>query len=80
TKPQGAFYIYADCRRFLNEQIPDSMALSQYLLDKAGVAITPGNDFGEHLSQQYCRFAFTVSLQTESLNFEKLSLFRESNE
>ncbi|MEX0614732.1 MAG: aminotransferase class I/II-fold pyridoxal phosphate-dependent enzyme, partial [Methylophaga sp.] len=61
--PQGAFYIYADCSRFLNEQIPDSMALSQYLLDKAGVAITPGNDFGEHLSRQYCRFTYTKDIK-----------------
>lgn len=63
VKPQGAFYIYADCSRFLNEQIPDGMALSQYLLDKAGVAITPGNDFGEHLSSQYCRFAYTKDIK-----------------
>jgi len=61
--PQGAFYIYADCSHFLNEQIPDSMALSRYLLDKAGVAITPGNDFGEHLSRQYCRFAYTRDIK-----------------
>ncbi len=63
VKPQGAFYIYADCGRFLNEQIRGSMALSQYLLDKAGVAITPGNDFGEHLSQQYCRFTYTKDIK-----------------
>lgn len=63
VKPQGAFYIYADCSRFLDEQIPDGMALSQYLLDKAGVAITPGNDFGEHLSSQYCRFAYTKDIK-----------------
>lgn len=63
VKPQGAFYIYADCSHFLNEQAPDSMALSQYLLDKAGVAITPGNDFGEHLSSQYCRFAYTKDIK-----------------
>lgn len=62
VKPQGAFYIYADCSQFLNEQIPDSMALSRYLLDKAGVAITPGNDFGEHLCQQYCRFSYTQEI------------------
>lgn len=62
-KPQGAFYIYADCSHFLNEQTPDSMALSQYLLHKAGVAITPGNDFGEHLSSQYCRFAYTKDIK-----------------
>ena len=62
AKPQGAFYIYADCSRFLNQQIPDSMTLSRYLLDKAGAAITPGNDFGEHLSQQYCRFSYTQEI------------------
>ncbi len=67
VKPQGAFYIYADCSRFFNEHIPNSMALSHYLLNEVGVAITPGNDFGEHLSRQYCRFAYTrdINLLTQ---------------
>lgn len=72
VKPQGAFYIYADCSRFLNQQMPDSMALSTYLLDKAGVAITPGNDFGEHLSQQYCRFAYTNDISRMHIAIEKI--------
>lgn len=57
--PQGAFYLYADCSALLNEQIPDSMALSRYLLNPAGVAITPGLDFGHHQAGSHCRFAYT---------------------
>lgn len=60
VKPQGAFYLYADCSRFLNEHITDGLALSQYLLKEAGVAITPGNDFGVHLADQHVRFAYTT--------------------
>jgi aspartate/methionine/tyrosine aminotransferase len=47
---QGAFYIYADCRQILTDKYPDSMALSKYWLDQAGVAVTPGNDFGHYLA------------------------------
>ena len=57
--PKGAFYIYADCQHFLNEQVPDSMALSQYWLKAAGVAVTPGDDFGYHGAQHHIRFAYT---------------------
>jgi aspartate/methionine/tyrosine aminotransferase len=60
VKPQGAFYIYADCSNLLNDKIPDGMALSKYLLNEAGVAITPGNDFGLHLADQHVRFAYTT--------------------
>ena len=61
--PQGAFYIYADCRQILNEQYSDSMALSKYWLEQAGVAVTPGNDFGHHLADHHIRFAYTANEQ-----------------
>lgn len=57
---QGAFYIYADCSKLLTEQCPDSMALTKFWLDKAGVAVTPGNDFGDYLASQHVRFAYTA--------------------
>ena len=60
VKPQGAFYLYANCRQLLNTQLPDSTALAKYLLSEAGVAITPGNDFGAHLAEQHVRFAYTT--------------------
>lgn len=53
--PQGAFYIYADCSKFTR----DSFAFSRDLLEKAGVAITPGIDFGEYRASEHVRLAYT---------------------
>ena len=53
--PQGAFYIYANCAAFTD----DSFAFAQNLLEKAGVAITPGADFGAHAAREHVRFAYT---------------------
>ncbi|MTI63788.1 pyridoxal phosphate-dependent aminotransferase [Methylophaga sp.] len=61
VKPQGAFYLYADCSALLNEKVPDSMALSRYLLKEAGVAVTPGLDFGNFEAEKHCRFAYTTN-------------------
>jgi len=63
ASPQGAFYIYANCKRLLNDKIPDSMALTKYWLQQAGVAVTPGHDFGNHLAEQTLRFAYTTNEQ-----------------
>jgi aspartate/methionine/tyrosine aminotransferase len=59
ASPAGAFYIYADCQHFLNEAQPDSMSLSRYWLEAAGVAVTPGYDFGETGADTHIRFAYT---------------------
>jgi aspartate/methionine/tyrosine aminotransferase len=55
--PEGAFYLYADCSRFTD----DSFAFSKQLLEEAGVAITPGIDFGNHQPERHVRFAYTTS-------------------
>ena len=57
--PDGAFYLYANCSRFSG----DSYAFSKQLLEDAGVAITPGVDFGNNQPQQHVRFAYTTSLE-----------------
>ncbi|MFW2439255.1 MAG: aminotransferase class I/II-fold pyridoxal phosphate-dependent enzyme [Arenicellales bacterium] len=59
TKPAGAFYIYADCSEFSN----DSMALCDALLQQAGVAITPGADFGSHKSNVHVRFSYANTIE-----------------
>lgn len=56
--PQGAFYLYADCRRFS----ADSQAFARALLEECGVAITPGLDFGEHRARRHVRFSYANSL------------------
>ncbi len=58
--PEGAFYLYANCAKLLTDKYPDSMALCDYLLTEAGVAITPGLDFGHNNPQHHCRFAYTT--------------------
>lgn len=57
-QPQGAFYIYADC----SEITQDSFAWTRQLLEKEGVAVTPGIDFGGHQAATHVRFAYTRSL------------------
>ena len=57
-EPEGAFYIYAGIDRFG----PDAEALAEKLLLDAGVAVTPGTDFGAHQASRHVRFAYTTSL------------------
>jgi aspartate/methionine/tyrosine aminotransferase len=66
--PQGAFYLYAGCSRFTS----DSYAFSLDMLDKAGVAITPGRDFGTYQADQHVRFAYTTSLENLRIGVERL--------
>jgi aspartate/methionine/tyrosine aminotransferase len=53
--PQGAFYIYADCSALS----PDSFAFAREILTRAGVAVTPGKDFGHHHPERHIRIAYT---------------------
>jgi aspartate aminotransferase len=61
-KPQGAFYVWA---RIADEWpgyngARDSWAMTNYLIDSAGIGTSPGIAFGES-GAQYVRFAFTAS-------------------
>jgi aspartate/methionine/tyrosine aminotransferase len=53
--PQGAFYLYADASQLTG----DSDDFARRLLEEAGVAITPGLDFGLHAPQRHVRFSYT---------------------
>ena len=53
--PDGAFYIYADSSKLA----PDSFALAREILTKAGVAVTPGKDFGRNEPERHIRIAYT---------------------
>lgn len=55
--PQGAFYLYANCERFTD----DSLGFANNLLEEAGVAVTPGLDFGNNQPEKHLRFAYTTS-------------------
>ena len=57
-QPEGAFYIYADVSPFSD----DSFEFAARLLEEAGVAITPGRDFGAYRQQRFARFAYTTGM------------------
>lgn len=58
--PEGAFYLYADCSALTD----DSFAFALDMLERSGVAITPGADFGVHRAHQHVRFAYTTSMDS----------------
>jgi aspartate/methionine/tyrosine aminotransferase len=66
--PQGAFYLYADCSRHST----DSFRFASELLEQAGVAVTPGADFGHYLPGKHLRFAYTTSLENLVEGVERL--------
>ena len=58
-KPEGAFYIYANCA----ELTDNSDRFARELLESAGVAITPGLDFGSNAPEKHLRFAYTAGVE-----------------
>jgi aspartate/methionine/tyrosine aminotransferase len=69
--PEGAFYIYAGIERFA----PDSGKFALDVLEEAGVAITPGKDFGTNQAERYVRFAYTRSLDELQEGVQRLRKF-----
>ncbi len=74
SKPEGAFYLYADVSRFSN----DSFDFCRRLLEQARVAITPGRDFGSYRAEKYVRFAYTTGMDRLQLGVERLRAFLTS--
>jgi len=71
TEPRGAFYIYAK----VNGLTDDSFRFAMELIDQAGVAATPGLDFGHNQPQRHMRFAYTVARPQLEMGLERLSKF-----
>jgi aspartate/methionine/tyrosine aminotransferase len=56
--PDGAFYVYADCSAFSN----DADAFTKDILNKTGVVVVPGLDFGSHTAGYYIRVSYSTSM------------------
>ena len=69
--PDGAFYVYAGCERFTE----DSHGFARAVLEQAGVAITPGLDFGSNKPERYVRFAYTRAMPDIEEGVERLRRF-----
>lgn len=66
-EPSGAFYVFADARRFGR----DSLALAMDVLRETGVAVTPGADFGPG-GEGFLRFSYANSMENIAEAMERL--------
>jgi len=71
--PTGGFFVYADSSRF----DADSRRFCADVLEGAGVAITPGIDFGTHRAEAHVRFAYTIEMAKLEDGVGRLARFLE---
>ncbi|MGO4303137.1 pyridoxal phosphate-dependent aminotransferase [Cupriavidus sp. RAF12] len=63
VKPDGAFYVYADCRHVNHPFAGDADRLTQAILHDAGVVMVPGTDFGPHTARDYMRISYATAME-----------------
>lgn len=73
VEPEGAFYIFLNVRRLSQ----NSYDLAFDILEKAGVGVTPGIDFGEN-GEGYIRISYANSLQNISEGLDRLEAYLKS--
>ena len=71
TTPQGAFYIYAG----MGELADDSFRFALDLVERGGVAATPGLDFGNNAPARHMRFAYTVTREKLAEGLDRIGKF-----
>jgi len=60
-EPQGAYYIYANISPFIESgRWKDSEHFCFDILERYGVALTPGTDFSPSAGERHVRFAYTL--------------------
>ena len=69
--PEGAFYIYADVSALTD----DSLSFAAEILEKAGVAVTPGLDFDPRRGAHTLRFSYAGSTADIALGLDRLAGF-----
>jgi aspartate/methionine/tyrosine aminotransferase len=68
--PEGALYIYSDASKFTE----DSDFFCMDLLERQGIAVTPGTDFGFIRAKQHVRFAYTADIEQLSYAVDKIEV------
>ena len=72
--PDGAFYVYAD----VSDLTSDSLSFASELLEKAGVAVTPGLDFDPSRGATTIRFSYARSTEDIREGLRRLQAYMAS--
>ncbi|HID90975.1 TPA: pyridoxal phosphate-dependent aminotransferase [Candidatus Bathyarchaeota archaeon] len=70
VEPTGAFYVLANAKRFTD----DSLKFAFELLEKTGVGVAPGIDFGRN-AEGYLRFSYANSIENISAGMDRLERY-----
>lgn len=70
VEPTGAFYVFANARKFTS----DSMQFTFDLLERAGVGVAPGVDFGPG-GEGYIRFSYANSIENIGEGMRRLEKY-----
>lgn len=70
VEPRGAFYVLVNAKHISN----DSYKLAFEILEKAGVGVTPGIDFGSN-AEGYLRFSYANSLDNIRIGLDRIEEF-----
>ena len=73
VRPDGAFYVYADCSRFA----ADSWDFCFDVMRETGVVLVPGKDFGTAEPQRYFRLSYANSIDNLQEALERLRGYLE---
>ncbi len=71
VEPDGAFYVYID----VGPTGLDAMRFCERALDEAGVALTPGNDFGVSGASRHVRLSYAASREQLQEGLQRLAAF-----
>lgn len=75
VKPDGAFYVYADCRHVNHPYAGDADKLTQAILHDAGVVMVPGTDFGPHTARDHIRISYATAMENIEEAMQRLHHF-----
>lgn len=70
AEPKGAFYVFVNARHISS----NSYELAFEILDKAGVGVTPGIDFGRN-GEGYLRLSYANSIENIGIGLDRIGEF-----
>ena len=71
AQPDGAFYAYIN----IKHTGLSAIEFCDALLSQYHVALTPGNDFGEHNAAHFVRLSFSTNIERLSEGLSRLAAF-----
>jgi len=74
SRPDGAFYVFANVSKFYSDEVKGSMVFCQRLLEDAYVAVVPGIAFGD---DRFVRLSFATGMEHIKRGLDRMEKFCE---